>query len=96
MEEMEQATPRIRIDEERCISCRECVETCPQTRGAQFPVFAWGDDGMPHVANPESCIECLSCEARCRSRAITVEGHEEARALHDADVRAGIKCRAVF
>ena len=96
MEEMDLSAPHIRIDGERCISCRECLETCPQTREAPFPVYAWGEDGLPKVVNPESCIRCLSCELRCRARAITVDAAGGAGVRGRAGARAGMKWRGIF
>ena len=96
MEEMDLAAARIRIDGERCVSCRECVEVCPQTRDSQYPVYAWGEDGLPRVSNPESCIRCLSCEAFCRARAIVVDSEDGQGWRMPGDPRAEMKCGIIF
>jgi len=74
LEEVAQEGRIIRIDKERCIGCGECVDVCPQTTRTDFPVYAVGEDRTPVVANPESCIGCLSCQAQCRAEAVTVSG----------------------
>ncbi len=96
MDEMETKVPQIRIDEERCVSCKECLEICPQTRGAEYPVYIWGEDGYPRVANLESCIGCLTCETGCRARAIVVERDKGSEWRTSGDPRAEMKCRAIF
>jgi len=56
------------IDQEECLGCEACVETCPE-------VFALDDDEIAYVidgANPDSdCVEeaIASCPAEC----ITIE-----------------------
>lgn len=96
MEDAGLPEPRIRIDAERCVSCRECMDICPQTRDAQFPVYNWGDNGLPRVENPESCIGCLSCVVGCRARAIEVERGGGFGWRISGDIRAEMKCKAIF
>ncbi len=96
MEDKDLVASHIRVDGERCVACRECMEICPQTRGAQYPVYEWGEEGMPRVANPESCIRCLSCELGCRARAIAVEVEDDGSRRPGGDPRAEMKCRAIF
>ncbi len=96
MEDTGTTLPHIGIDEERCVSCRECLEICPQTRGAEYPVYVWGENGYPQVANPESCIGCLTCQVGCRARAIAVRLKESAGWRISGDPRAEMKCRAIF
>lgn len=74
MEEEAQESRIIKIDRDRCIGCGECLDVCPQTTRTDFPVYVRGEDGVPEVANPESCIGCLSCQVSCRAEAVTVSG----------------------
>lgn len=64
---------RVVVDESRCIACWECVDLCPQTKGTQYPVFERGERA-PRVANPGSCLGCLTCVENCRSMALTLDG----------------------
>ncbi len=96
MENTEAAEPLISIDRERCIGCFECMDVCPQTSASEFPVFERGSDGHPVVACEENCIGCLSCEADCRADAIRVEVREGKERGGRVDIRAQIKCDAMF
>jgi len=62
----------------------------------EFPVYERGGDGYPRVANEDSCIGCLSCEAACRAEAIRVEVEDREERFGPVEVRAEIKCRAMF
>lgn len=83
----------IRINEVRCIGCWECVDLCPQTGRTDFPVYLKGERA-PKVANPESCLGCLTCEWNCRAEAITVMG--KGRPERVVDRRAETKEKALF
>jgi len=96
VEDLENEGTLIRIDRERCIGCLECIDTCPQTRNTEFPVYEKGEDGFPRVANHDSCIGCLSCEAGCRAEAISVEAPGSKDRVSIAGIRAQLKCRAMF
>ncbi len=96
VEELETEQLIIIVDRERCVGCFECVDICPQSSSAQFPVYERGDDGFPHVANPDSCIACLSCVVSCRAMAIVVEGPLVKGSSTIGDVKAESKSRAVF
>jgi NAD-dependent dihydropyrimidine dehydrogenase PreA subunit len=95
-EEPEAAGITIEIDAERCIGCLECVDVCPQSRNSEFPVYKAGDNG-PEIANPDSCIACLSCEAQCRAMAIKIaEGIAVRTPSIRGEARAENKNRAIF
>jgi len=96
LENMDAAEPLIRIDRDRCIGCFECIDICPQVANTEFPVYERGGDGYPRVANEDSCIGCLSCEAACRADAIRVEVEDREERFGPVEVRAEIKCRAMF
>jgi len=83
----------ILVDEARCIGCWECVELCPQTRGTQFPVFERGER-VPRVANPRSCLACLTCVEGCRSLALAIDGLRRWEGY--VDPRARNKEAAIF
>lgn len=84
---------RVEVDESRCIACWECVESCPQTRETQYPVFERGERA-PRVANPESCLACLTCVERCRALALAVDGRRVMEGY--ADPRARSKTEATY
>jgi NAD-dependent dihydropyrimidine dehydrogenase PreA subunit len=86
----------IRIDRERCIGCFECIDLCPQAKETAYPVYEKGNDGFPRVANEDSCIGCLSCEAGCRACAIVIKADRGEHRFGPANVKAEIKCKATF
>ena len=62
------AQVRYKIDEERCISCKQCAITCPT--GAIDPERNF-------AANSAECTTCLDCMETCPTGAITFNGHHE-------------------
>ncbi|MFW6113877.1 MAG: 4Fe-4S dicluster domain-containing protein [Actinomycetota bacterium] len=97
VENKETQSPSISIDSSRCIACNECVEVCPQSRNAEYPVYEIsGEDRPPRVANPENCIACLSCEKACRALAIKVGVPAKNKVTGLEDVRAYKKSRLMF
>jgi NAD-dependent dihydropyrimidine dehydrogenase PreA subunit len=56
----------IKVDYDRCISCKECVKAC------SYGALEWFED-MPIVVNPSSCAACLECEKSCSVNAISVK-----------------------
>lgn len=96
VEETEIPARTIGVDRERCIRCGECIEVCPQSGEVEFPVYVKDEEGFPRVKNADSCIGCLSCEDRCRARAIEVRGERAERLEVLADPRAEAKGRAMF
>lgn len=57
---------KIKIDYDRCIGCKKCVEVCT------YGVLEWFENS-PIVVNPSSCIACLECENNCLTNAIRVK-----------------------
>jgi NAD-dependent dihydropyrimidine dehydrogenase PreA subunit len=57
---------KIIIDSEKCISCGECVEVCPEE------VYALEDEVLV-VVNEEDCVDCEICAEICEIEAITIE-----------------------
>jgi NAD-dependent dihydropyrimidine dehydrogenase PreA subunit len=55
-----------RIDEEKCVSCGECVDVCPAD-------VLKADDTSTTVADPAQCLGCESCISVCPNEAITVD-----------------------
>jgi len=56
----------IKIDYNRCTSCKKCIEACT------FGVLEWFED-RPIVVNPSNCSACLECKLNCPPDAISVE-----------------------
>ena len=55
----------VTIDQDACLGCSACVDTCPQQ------VLELVDDKAT-VANPDDCVECGACESACPAEAITL------------------------
>ena len=53
------------IDNKLCIGCHQCARNCP----AEAII---GDVRKPHIINPQKCIRCGMCLARCKFKAISV------------------------
>jgi len=56
----------IKIDYDRCTSCKKCIEACA------FGVLEWFED-RPIVVNPSNCSACLECKLDCSADAISLE-----------------------
>jgi NAD-dependent dihydropyrimidine dehydrogenase PreA subunit len=62
---------KITVDEEACVGCGLCRETCPTE------VLALNEaEGIIEVVKPRDCIQCLSCYYVCPATAIEYEGAE--------------------
>ena len=55
----------VKIDMEKCTSCRECIEVCPEE------VFQL-QNGIPVHVHKEKCIECDLCINICPEDAISI------------------------
>ncbi len=55
----------IRVDLERCIGCRNCVEICP------MDVFYFDPEAQKSIlAYPENCQSCGQCYVNCPGRSL--------------------------
>jgi 2-oxoglutarate ferredoxin oxidoreductase subunit delta len=57
----------IALDLGLCKACGICVAICPPR------VFDRDELGMPIIARPGDCTQCLTCEVHCPDFAIAVE-----------------------
>ena len=55
----------VRIDYEKCIGCKQCVEICA------YSVLEWFED-KPVVVHPQNCAGCMECVSICPVEAIIV------------------------
>jgi len=62
--------PIIKVDEEKCSLCGECVENCPK-RVLEIK------DNKVRVKNPIECSLCKECEKICPENAIKVEYNDK-------------------
>lgn len=55
----------IRVDLNKCIGCRKCVEICP------MDVFYFNEqEGKSVLAYPETCQNCGQCYVNCPTRSL--------------------------
>ncbi len=54
----------IRIQKERCVGCRRCVDICPGN------LIRSDENGRAYIARPADCWGCTSCIKECRFEAI--------------------------
>ena len=54
------------VDEDRCIGCFVCVESCPND-------VLDTKDGQPYAVHPERCEGCEVCVGLCEQEAIEIE-----------------------
>ncbi len=57
---------KIIIDFDKCISCGDCVEVCPED------TYALEEEKLV-VVNEEDCVNCETCADICEFEAIAVE-----------------------
>ncbi|SCZ10122.1 mercury methylation ferredoxin HgcB [Alkaliphilus peptidifermentans] len=57
---------QIKLDREKCIGCRMCLNVCPHT------VFEM-QEGKAKFKNKDACIECGACDRNCPVEAIEVK-----------------------
>ncbi|MHA1379953.1 MAG: 4Fe-4S binding protein [Candidatus Helarchaeota archaeon] len=55
----------IKIDLDKCIGCKTCVENC------FYGVLEWFED-QPIVVNPNGCGRCFVCQKNCPVGAIKI------------------------
>lgn len=70
----------VRIDEEKCVACRACVDTCPKhliemmPKDSKIYVACSSNDsgGRVRTACSAGCIGCMKCEKACPVEAVKV------------------------
>ena len=66
--------PEVRVDQEKCTGCGECVDVCP------VDVFELKEDKSFPV-NPDECLVCKACETSCPENAIEAIGMRTIRTV---------------
>jgi NAD-dependent dihydropyrimidine dehydrogenase PreA subunit len=56
----------VKIDEDSCIGCGDCVRMCPQQ------ILYIGDDDVCHVTEHSRCDRLRGCERACPTEAIKI------------------------
>ncbi|PIN70373.1 ferredoxin [Candidatus Woesearchaeota archaeon CG11_big_fil_rev_8_21_14_0_20_43_8] len=54
-------------DEDKCISCGQCVQTCP--RGV-LKLDRIGTRIVSTISDPDNCIGCTACMNACKNQCI--------------------------
>jgi NAD-dependent dihydropyrimidine dehydrogenase PreA subunit len=57
----------IRVDQDKCISCGDCVEFCPRD------VLRLDNQGFPYMAYRDDCWYCDVCTFVCKPKALSLE-----------------------
>ncbi|MFX1278773.1 MAG: HgcAB-like fusion protein [Promethearchaeota archaeon] len=58
----------IKIDRDRCIGCKVCIEVCPRN------LYKFNeDDKKVDLYNPENCINCNACVKRCLAHCLEIK-----------------------
>lgn len=67
----ERRTPHVYVDQDACLGCRTCFETCI------YGVYRWDKQhNVSDPAYPEECVTCRQCECYCPAQCIRVEKPE--------------------
>ena len=56
----------IKIDKDKCIGCRQCLEACPGN------LIKMDDNIKAFIKYPKDCWGCTSCVKECKSQAISL------------------------
>lgn len=56
----------IKIDKDKCIGCRQCLEVCPGS------LIKMDDNKKAVIKYPKDCWGCSSCVKECKSQAISL------------------------
>ncbi len=66
-EKDERRMPHVKVDENACMGCMNCVKTCI------YEVYKWNSEkNITEALYEEECVACLQCELNCPAGAITV------------------------
>ncbi|MFW9895246.1 MAG: HgcAB-like fusion protein [Candidatus Thorarchaeota archaeon] len=57
----------IRLEREKCIGCKVCIDVCPRNL-YEFNL----DDKKVELHNPENCINCNACVRRCLAHCLEI------------------------
>jgi len=56
----------MKIDEDICTSCGQCIENCP------FKCWEMGEDGFPKLKDEYTCFSCFNCMVTCPVDAVSI------------------------
>lgn len=54
----------IKIDKNKCVGCKKCIEVCPGT------LICKDEDGKAYIKYPKNCWGCTACLKECKFSAI--------------------------
>lgn len=63
-------SPRVKISEEYCIGCMNCISSCPKNdvlRAKQVD-----DTFKAYVLSPQNCVGCGRCVSSCPTHCISI------------------------
>ncbi len=56
----------VKIDQDKCQGCGECVDNCPAE------ILAMDGDKAIVAGDPNECLGCETCVSVCRNEAVSV------------------------